>query len=418
MNTHPSEDILGTAGQELSGRRIVLCLTGSVAVVRAVELARLLMRHGAEVYPVMTASAARLIGPDLLEWATGHRPVLELSGAIEHVALAGNVERPADLILVAPATANTVGKIAAGIDDTPVTTFVTTGMGQGLPLVLVPAMHLSMYDHPLVRENLAKLGRLGVTILMPRLEEGKAKIATEEEILQAVIERLFAVKPPFAQPDWEGKTVLVTAGRTAEPLDTVRTLSNNSSGRMAVALAQAALERGAKVLLVAGKLAVAIPQGAEVFVADTAQAMYETCQRLLTTRSVTVMLAAAAVGDWQVENPAPYKVPADHKWTLTLVPTLKIIDQVKTWSPATFLCAFRAQTGLTSEQLGQDAVQRLRKARADLIAANDTGKPGTGFEALDNAFQVWGTEGLVADLPREDKRGIADKLLDIILKRL
>ncbi len=418
MNLHPSEDILGTAGTELRGRRIVLCLTGSVAVVRAVDLARLLMRHGAEVYPVMTASAAQLIGPALLEWATGHRPVLELSGAIEHVALAGNVSRPADLILVAPATANTVGKIAAGIDDTPVTTFVTTGLGQGLPLILVPAMHLAMYDHPLVRENLAKLSRLGVTVLMPRLEEGKAKLATEEEVLRAVITRLNEVKAKTTSGDWAGKTVLITAGRTAEPLDTVRTLSNNSSGRMGIALAQAALQRGAKVLLVAGKLAVEVPENVEVFPAETAKAMYDTCQHLLTTRKVDVMLAAAAVGDWQVETPVSYKVPTDRSWTLTLVPTPKIIDQVKTWSPATYLCAFRAQTGLNAEQLGQDAVQRLHKARADLIAANDTGKPGTGFEALDNAFQVWGTEGLIADLPRQDKRGIADKLLDIIRKRL
>ena len=139
---HPSFDIIGSAGSGLAGKRIVLCITGSVACVRSSEVARLLMRHGATVYPVMTRSACQLIGPDLIEWACGYKPVTELTGAVEHVALAGNVKDKADLILVCPSTANTIGKIAGGIDDTPVTTVVTTALGEKTPVVIVPAAGL------------------------------------------------------------------------------------------------------------------------------------------------------------------------------------------------------------------------------------------------------------------------------------
>jgi len=179
MNEHPSADIRGSLGGELAGKTIVLGVTGSVAAVRSSDLARLLIRHGADVRPVMTRAACELIHPNLLEWATGHKPVVELTGAIEHVDLVGNVPVRADLLLIAPATANTVGKMACGIDDSPVTTFFTTAFGEGVPTVLVPAMHQSMYHHPFVVENLAKLERAGVRVLLPRVEEGKAKIASE-----------------------------------------------------------------------------------------------------------------------------------------------------------------------------------------------------------------------------------------------
>ena len=208
MIPHPSLDISGSLGSELAGKKIVLALSGSVAVVQSVELARLLIRHGAEVFPVMSQQATRLIGPELLEWATGQRPIVELTGKIEHVALVGNVPRPADLLLIAPATANTIGKMAAGIDDTPVTTFFTTAFGEGIPVLVVPAMHLSMYRHPFVKENISKLEKWGVSVVMPRFSEGKAKIDDSETILASVISRLSKRK------DFEGKTVLVTAGRT------------------------------------------------------------------------------------------------------------------------------------------------------------------------------------------------------------
>jgi phosphopantothenoylcysteine decarboxylase/phosphopantothenate--cysteine ligase len=182
VNEHPSADIRSTLGTELEGKTIVLGVTGSVAAVKAPDLARLLLRHGADVRPVMSRAATELIHPNLMEWATGHRPITELTGAIEHVDLVGNVPVHADLLLIAPATANTIGKMAAGIDDGPVTTFFTTAFGEGVPVVVVPAMHGPMYDHPFVADNLAKLERAGVRVLLPRLEEGKAKIADEQQV--------------------------------------------------------------------------------------------------------------------------------------------------------------------------------------------------------------------------------------------
>jgi len=188
---HPSKDIMETRGTILRGKTISLCLTGSVAVISAPIIARELMRLGAEVIAVMTKAATELVNPALMHWATGNPVITHLSGAVEHIYLAG--ERPravgrADLIMVCPATANTISKIANGIDDTPVTTVVTTAFGTSIPIVIVPAMHASMYKHPILNENIKKLKKYGVDIIDPRLSEGKAKIAKIDDIIDRVID--------------------------------------------------------------------------------------------------------------------------------------------------------------------------------------------------------------------------------------
>ena len=415
MKEHPSADIVGSLGTELSGKTVVLAITGSVAAVRASDLARLLMRHGADVRPVMTKAATELIHPNLMEWATGHKPILELTGAIEHVDLVGNVPVHADLLLIAPATANTIGKMANGIDDSPVTTFFTTAFGEGIPVVLVPAMHQSMYHHPFVVENLSKLEKAGVRVLMPRVEEGKAKIASEAQIYAAVREAL----SPGALAALKGKHVVVTAGRTVEYLDPIRVLTNNSTGRMGLALAEAAQRAGARVTLVAGKLSVPVPAGLEVIHAETAAAMFEACQTLVTAQKPAVFLAAAAVGDWTPANPSEVKLPtAGGRLILELVPTPKILDRIKQWSPSTFVVAFRAQAGLDDAALEADARARLAKAGADLIAANDTSRPGEGFETETNALLVLDASGTVERISLAHKAEVAYKLLAKIARTL
>ncbi|MEM2875924.1 MAG: flavoprotein [Candidatus Bathyarchaeia archaeon] len=182
-----SKDIVGTKGTELKGRRIALCLTGSVAVAKAPEIARELMRHGAEVHVFMSPSAQRLISSTLMEWATGNPVVTEITGAVENVAMCGSHAGKADLVIVAPATANTIGKIAAGIDDTCVTTLVSTALGARIPILVAPAMHESMYNHPLVVENIGKLKSIGVLFVGPRVVEGKAKIAGVDEVVESAI---------------------------------------------------------------------------------------------------------------------------------------------------------------------------------------------------------------------------------------
>jgi len=415
MNEHPSADIVGTLGSELAGKTIVLGVSGSVAAVRSPELARLLMRHGADVRTVMTQAATELIHPNLLEWATGHRPVTELTGQIEHVDLVGNVPVHADLLLIAPATANTVGKMAHGIDDSAVTTFFTTAFGEGVPVVLVPAMHRSMYDHPFVVENLAKLERAGVRVLLPRLEEGKAKIATEQQVFEAVRD---ALVPGGLEP-LKGKHVVVTAGRTVEYLDPIRVITNNSTGRMGLALASAALRAGARVTVVAGKLSVPVPAGVAVVHADTAAAMFEACRHLVVESRPEVFIAAAAVGDWTPAHPSAVKVPTSSgHLTVEFVPTPKILDRIKEWNRGTFVVAFRAQTGLDDPGLEADARARLLQAGADLIAANDTSRPGEGFESETNALMVIDAKGAVERIPLASKLEVAQKLLAKIARTL
>ena len=412
MANHPSRDILGSHGEELRGRRIALGVCGSVACVRSVDLARALMRHGAEVFPVMTPEACRLIHPNLLTWATGHDTVVELTGAIEHVALAGNVEGKADLVLVAPATANTVGKIACGIDDTPVTTVVTTAVGESIPVVVVPAMHEPMYNHPAVKRNLAALEEMGLHIIMPRVEEGKAKIADTPEVLRCVLEILDPGAPP-AHGALAGKRILITAGRTVEYIDPVRVITNNSTGKMGMALAEEALLAGAQVTVVYGKGTASPPNGAEVVHVDTADEMSEAVFTILDREPPDICIAAAAVGDWRAKSPAREKISTHDRKTLTLElePTPKIIDRVKDHVPGVFLVAFRAQHDLSTADLLADAHARLVKARADLIATNDVSIRGAGFESDTNEMYLLGPDGQAEHLPLDTKAHIAAAII-------
>jgi phosphopantothenoylcysteine decarboxylase/phosphopantothenate--cysteine ligase len=411
---HPSKDIIGSLSRSLAGRRIVLCITGSVAAVRSSEIARLLMRHGAEVYAVMSAASRRIIHPDLMHWATGNPAVTEIGGGIEHVALAGNVRGRADLVLVAPATANTIGKIAAAIDDTPVTTTVTTALGEGIPLVIVPAMHEPMYRHPFVAENIAKLRRSGITLLMPRLEEGKAKIADNDEILAAVRDCL------AVERSLEGKKLLITSGRTVEYLDPIRVITNNSSGKMGAALARRALAAGAEVTVISGKAAVALPAAARVLPVETAADMQAAVQGELETSSYDVLIAAAAVGDWRPREKSANKVSTHSRSSLTveLVPTPKIIDQVRKTAPGIFLVAFRAQAGLSREELIADAHARLKKADADLIAVNDVSSPGAGFEADTNELYLVDRHKQVKHIELSSKQAAAARIIKLVAEQL
>jgi len=407
---HPSLDITGSDGDLLTGKKIALGVTGSVAAVRAADLARALMRQGAEVRAVMSDAATRIVHPDLLHWATGHPVVTKLTGAIEHVALAGNVPGRVDLIVVAPATANVIGKIAAGIDDTPVTSLVTSGLGQGIPLLIVPAMHESMYRHPLVLENIEKLKGIGVAVLMPRLAEGKAKLAETEDIAAAAI-GLCAYGRVLA-----GKRVVVSLGRTVEYLDPVRVVTNNSSGKMGAALVRAALALGAEATAIAGKTSVPPPRGAKTISVSTGREMFDAVKRELEAERCDVFVAAAAVGDWAPASPSDKKIPTAGagKLALELEPAPKIVDRIKEWSPRTFLVAFRAVHGLPREALVADGLARLKKAKADLIAVNDAARPGGAFESDDDELTVIAPDGSVVDLPTAPKLSLAFALLSLV----
>ncbi len=414
MTIHPSKDIMCTKGSALKGKRVVLCITGSVAAVESPEIARNLMRHGAEVYSVMSMMSQKIIHPYLMEWATGNYVITELTGKIEHVALAGDHPQKADMILVAPATANTIGKIACGIDDTTVTSVVSTAFGSNIPILIVPAMHESMYKHPILIENINKLEALGVRFVGPRIGEGKAKIAETDEIVSAVIQKLTATT------DLSGLRILITAGPTIEPIDPVRVITNRSSGKMGMALAEEALSRGAEVTLVYGPGTANPPARANLIAVETTDQMHNAVVSELKTKKYDVAIAAAAAADWVVEKPYSYKV-STHKLKeldLKLKPTKKIIDTIKKISPRIYLVAFRAEHKLPKQELIDSAYTRLQEAKADLIVVNDVSKKGAGFGTETNEVFIIDKDKKTVHVPLAHKREVAKQILDAMRQRI
>ncbi len=355
-------------------------VSGSIAAIDAPHVARRLMRHGAEVHVVLNRAARTLVTPAALEWATGNPVITRLSGRVEHLELLGE-EGSCDLFLVAPATANTLGKIALALDDTPVTTCATTAIGAGRPVLLAPAMHACMHQHPGVQAHLRRLEELGVGLVEPKLAEGKAKMADEHALLQAVLRRLRPLS-------LAGQRVLLTAGPTREFLDPARCLTNPSSGRMGCELAREALIRGAQVTLVYGPGTVEPPARARVLRVVSAAEMAAAVEDELSSEQYDVFIASAAVADYTAEQRASTKIPtAQGALELRLVPTAKILDTARDLAPSIFLVGFKAEGGRSQQELVTLALTRLARARADLVLANAVGVPGRGFESDTN--ELW-----------------------------
>jgi len=408
---HTSKQIIGTKSMELQGKKIVLCITGSVAAIKSTEIARALMRRGADVYAIMTRSAQQIVHPDMVEWATGNPVVTELTGKIEHVTYAGEHEERADLILVAPSTANTIGKVAAGIDDTPVTTTLTTGIGAGIPVIIAPAMHASMYNHPIVLENIEKLETIGIRVLMPRMEEGKAKIPGTEEIVQAVVDELTVKK------DLVGRRVLITAGPTREYLDAFRYITNPSSGKMGVALASNALARGAEVTLVYGPGTAKPPREANVVHIQSTDEMLEAVKNELGSRKHDAAILSAAAADYGPADRKMEKTPSGRgEWIIELKPLPKVVENVKKVDPDIYLIGFKAEYGVSDEELINRAYDRMIGAGMDLIVANDVSGEGVGFGTDTNEVYIVDPERRIEHL-KASKYEIAAKILDRIREK-
>jgi len=401
---HHIKLIYATKSRKLAGKKIVLAIPGSIAAVECVKLARELIRHGAEVHTVMSENARKIIHPYAMEFATGNPVVTEITGFIEHVELAGEHENKADLILVCPATANTIGKIACGVDDTPVTTVVTTAFAH-TPIMIAPAMHSTMYNHPIVKENIEKLRKLGVEFIEPRFEEGKAKVASIDEITYRVIRKLY-------KKDLTGKRVLVTAGATREYIDPIRYITNASSGKMGVSIAEEAELRGAEVTLVRtrGSVPSLVENQVEV---ETVEEMLGAIETELNTKEYDVIVLAAAVSDFRVKEKTNTKIKSGRPLTLELEPTPKIIDRVKGLQPDVFLVGFKAETELSEEELISAAKGQIGRAGSDLVVANTLG----AFGSDDNEVLLVGRD-FVKRLPRMNKRELAERLWDEIVRLL
>ncbi len=406
---HPSRAIRGRASRLLEGRRVLVGISGSIAAIEIPKIVRELIRHGAEVRAVMSLEAARLVTPEAVEFATGHPPILKLSGGVEHVTLLGPGEGQADLYLIAPATANTIAKIAHGIDDTPVTSCASVALGSRVPIVVAPAMHSMMGQNPAVVESLEKLRSWGVEILFGPSVEGEAKIASPEEVAAAVLHRL-------GSGPWKGTRVTVVGGASREPIDAVRSVTNESSGATAVALATQAFYRGADVELWAGALQVPVPSWIPVHrwsgVADLLN--LATKRRKELARSAAI-LVPAALSDFTL-HPAGGKIPSrgTPKLTLTLVRAPKVLPELRRLAPApTRLIAYKLLAGEGPAALEQEGRRLAEEVGADWVVANDVSAMGSG-----DASVLVLPRGGPRRWIRGPKADVAGKLLDDIGREL
>lgn len=393
---HPSDEIRGVKSNKLSGKRIVLGVTGSIAAVECVGLSRELIRHGAEVFPVMTRSATRIIHPDSLEFATGNKPIIELTGKTEHVSFCGLVKEPVDLLLISPCTANTISKIARGIDDTSVTTFATTAVGSGVPILIVPAMHISMYDHKIVQNNIKKCKKIGIKFVGPYLVGNKAKMSSVNEIAANVIREI-------GKRDLVNKKILVIGGSTAESIDDVRVISNRSSGKTAVSLAKNAFYRGADIELWYGCSEESVPDYIKTIKFQSLSDLL----KLLNSKYLkkfNVIIVCAALADY-IPKKHIGKIPSGKKkLVLEMSPAPKIIAQLRKIAPKAKIIGFKVEA--KKDKLKEKALELLKKNSLDFVVANTV----SGFGSNSNEIWIFDRKGKVIH-----KKGTKDILADNIL---
>ncbi len=364
VDKHPSLDIVGSDGTELAGKKIVLCISGSVAAYKSIELARLLMRHGGDVTCVASKAATDLIQPSYFKWATGNPVITKLTGDLEHIKVADY--KQSDLIVVYPCTANTLGKLANGIDDTPISTVLSVGLGSKIPIIIALAMHQAMYENPAVVHNIEFL-KNKVDFISPKFIEGKAKAAEPEEILDVVLEQF------GSSPVLKGKKVLMTAGPTIEYIDPVRVITNQSTGKTGVLLASEFVSAGAKVTLIYGPGTEMPPKGAKVVPVKTSGEMSEALKKEMRVKWDIVILAAAA-SDYTPEKPSRTKLNSDLlRVSLKLERVPKMINGIKKIQRDVFLVGFKAETGVSKQELIRKAREKITQADCDLVIANDIG---------------------------------------------
>ena len=395
----------------MNDRPVVLGVSGGIAAYKACDLASRLRQSGTEVTVVMTAAAQQFISPLTFQSLT-HRPVITSlfesaeEWEIEHISLA----QRASLAVIAPATANVIGKIACGIADDFLTTFV---MATRAPVLICPAMNCDMYANPVVQENIDRLRERGFHIVEP--EEGtlacgnvgRGRLASVEAIFERIQSLLFSPQ------DFEGIKVLVTAGPTHEPLDPVRYITNPSTGKMGYAVAQAASERGAKVILVSGPTSLAPPSGVETIRVTTAEEMAKAA--IGKARGCAVVVGAAAVSDYTPARVADQKMKKkSFNLTLEMKPTVDIMAGLGKRKGRRLLVGFSVET----RDLIENSTKKLKSKNLDMIVCNDITQAGAGFATDTNIVTILDRKGGSEQLPRMTKLQTAHKILDRIRELL
>ena len=357
---HPADEIRGIKSKILSNKKIILGITGSIAAVECIKLSRELIRNGAEVIPVMTESATKIIHPYAIEFATGNKPIIELTGQAEHVKFCGRVKKPADLFLISPCTANTISKIAHGIDDTTVTTFATTAIGSKIPIIIVPAMHLSMYDHKIIEKNIKICKENGIKFIDPYIDRNKAKMADIEDIVSYVIRET-------GNQDFNKKKILIIGGATSESIDDVRFVTNRSSGKTAIWLAKNAYYRNADVELWYGK-------GTETPPSYIKTTNFESINDLIKMikpnilKKFDIIINCAAISDYSPIKKSG-KIPSGKtKLVIDLKPTQKVISILRKNANKAKIVGFKVEEN--KKQLKNKAYDLLKKNKLDFVVGN------------------------------------------------
>ena len=395
----------------LKGKTIVLGVTGGIACFKAAALASLLVKQHANVQVIMTENATKFVTPLTFEQLTGQKALTDtfdrnFQHSVEHIAVADR----ADLVLIAPATANIIAKLAHGIADDMLT---TTVLACDCPKAIAPAMNTRMYENPVTQDNLSALRRYGWEVAEPASghlacgAEGKGRLPEPEQLLELCLHAVAREK------DLRGKRVLVTAGPTREALDPVRYLTNRSSGRMGYAIAKAAARRGAEVTLVSGPTALPRPGYMEIVEIESAQEMYEA----VTSRApdMDIIIKAAAVADYRPADVAEDKIKKkDGDLSIPLERTLDILAALgQNKREGQFLCGFSMET----RDLIENSRKKLTKKNLDMVAANNVKVEGAGFGVETNVLTLITAEG-EKELPLMSKDAAADALLDAILERM
>ncbi|MFI5322835.1 MAG: bifunctional phosphopantothenoylcysteine decarboxylase/phosphopantothenate--cysteine ligase CoaBC [Thermodesulfobacteriota bacterium] len=392
----------------IKGKFIIVGITGGIAAYKSCELVRSLVKEEASVQVIMTKNAMEFVTPLTLQTLSGNHVAektfdLEWESEIGHISLADR----ASLIVVAPATASFIGKIASGIADTLLANAILATLS---PVIVCPAMNVNMYNNPIVQENLEKLRKRGFIIVEPA-EGGLACGWEGKGRLPEIPDIVYEIELTLAPKDFSSERVLVTAGATREFIDSVRFISNPSSGKMGYALAKEGVMRGAEVVLVSGKTNLDPPKGAKLVNVVSAGDMYESVMEHLDWS--TIVIKAAAVGDYTPSERINTKIKKDNnKMVLNLERTKDILKTIGENKNSRIVVGFAAET----ENLLKNARDKLKRKNADMIIANDISAPGAGFETDTNIVKLVYRDGKTEEIARSPKSVIAKKVFDKILE--
>jgi len=398
-------------------KNILIGVTGGIAAYKVIDLIDLLKKEGTNVSVIMTKGATGMIPQKDFEKASGNEVYTDLfdkdfnykkildKRQVDHIQLADK----SDVMVIVPATANVLGKLANGIADDFLT---TTTLAVTAPIIICPSMNVNMWENPIVQKNLKKIRSAGYIVIDPTSGmlacgyEGMGKLENVNIIKNEILKQLNRTD------SLKGKKIIITAGGTIEKIDEVRSIANRSSGKMGVALAEECYLRGANVLLLRAKTSVRPRYLIKEKIFETAEELLQLIK--VNIKNTDLFFQVAAISDFKVEQSFKGKISSDEPVDLKLIPQIKIINQIKKLSPKTKLIAFKAEYNLPEPQLIKVAKKKLQESKADFVIANDVGRPDSGFESDNNEVYIVSKNGAVKKIPLASKIEIAKKIVEFV----